>query len=63
MIRRILGIAHNIDFEWIEDPDRRAACERPALLLGRELVLNGAAYPSIRRVTDAARDFHARTDA
>ena len=31
MIRRILGIAHNIDFEWIENPDRRAACERPAL--------------------------------
>ena len=63
MIRRILGIAHNIDFEWIEDPDRRAACERPALLLGRELVVNAGTYPTIRRVTDAARDFHARTDA
>ena len=63
MIRRILGIAHNIDFEWIEDPDRRAACERPALLLGRELAVNAGAYPTIRRVTDAARDFHARTDA
>ena len=63
MIRRILGIAHNIDFEWIEDPDRRAACERPALLLGRELLVNAAAYPTIRAVTDAARDFHARAGA
>ena len=63
MIRRILGIAHNIDFEWIEDPDRRAACERPALLLGRELLLNTAAHPTIEAVTDAARDAQARTGA
>ena len=56
MIRRILGIAHNIDFEWIEDPDRRAGCERPALLLGRELLVNAAAYPTIQSVTDAARE-------
>ena len=63
MIRRILGIAHNIDFEWIEDPDRRAACERPALLLGRELLVNAAAYPTIRAVTDTAREFHARAGA
>ena len=63
MIRRLLGIAHNIDFEWIEDPDRRAACERPALLLGRELLVNGAAYPSIDAVTGAAQAFHTRADA
>ena len=55
MIRRLLGIAHNIDFDWIEDPDRRAACERPALLLGRELLTNAAAYPTIDAVTRAAR--------
>ena len=60
MIRRILGIAHNIDFEWIEDPDRRAACERPALLLGRELLVNAAAYPTIEAVTRAAQAFHAQ---
>ena len=63
MIRRILGLAHNIDFEWIDDPDRRAACERPALLLGRELLVNGAEYRTIRAVTDAAREFHARAGA
>jgi len=60
MIRRILGIAHNIDFEWIEEPDRRAACERPGLLLGRELLTNAAAYPEIAAVTRAARDIEAR---
>lgn len=60
MIRRLLGIAHNIDFEWIEDPDRRAACERPALLLGRELVANPAAYPAIEAVTRAAQALDAR---
>ena len=32
MIRRILGFAHNIDFEWIKDQDRRAAAETGALL-------------------------------
>ena len=63
MIRRLLGIAHNIDFEWIEDPDRRAACERPALLLGRELLVNAAAYRTIQAVTDAAQDFQARAGA
>ena len=63
MIRRILGIAHNIDFEWIEDPDRRAACERPALLLGRELLVNAASYSTIETVTDAARGFQDRAGA
>ena len=63
MIRRLLGLAHNIDFEWIEDPDRRAACERPALLLGRALLVNAAAYPTIDAVTRAAREFRARARA
>lgn len=36
--RRILGLAHNADFETIEDPNARAACETRALLLGRQLV-------------------------
>ena len=63
MIRRLLGIAHNIDFEWIEDPDRRAACERPALLLGRELLVNAESYSTIRSVTDAAQEFQARGGA
>ena len=38
--RRILGLAHNADFETIADPDRRAACERPALRFGRQIAVN-----------------------
>ncbi|HAO2892060.1 TPA: S-methyl-5-thioribose kinase, partial [Escherichia coli] len=35
--RRILGLAHNADFELIEDPDLRARCESKALKFGRHL--------------------------
>jgi 5-methylthioribose kinase len=55
MIRRILGLAHNIDLEWIEDKDVRATCEARALTLARDMMVNTAHYPSIRAVTDAAR--------
>jgi 5-methylthioribose kinase len=55
MIRRILGLAHNIDLEWIEDKDRRATCEARVLTLARDMMLNGAHYPTIGAVIDAAR--------
>lgn len=55
MIRRILGLAHNIDLEWIEDKDVRAACEARALTLARDMMVNTASYPSISTVTEAAR--------
>lgn len=55
IIRRILGLAHNIDLEWIPDKDRRATCEARALTLARDMMVNTASYPSIRSVTDAAR--------
>ncbi len=38
--RRILGLAHNADFETIADPERRASCESKALKLGRHLAVN-----------------------
>ena len=38
MHRRILGLAHNADFETIADTDRRAICEARALRLGRQLI-------------------------
>ena len=47
MVRRILGLAHVEDLESISDPDRRAACEKRALLLARHLVLNRAQIGSI----------------
>lgn len=40
MHRRILGLAHNAEFETIEDPDLRARCEAKALKLGRHLAVN-----------------------
>ena len=55
MIRRILGLAHNIDLEWIEDPGRRAACEMRALRLARQLIVDTASYRTIDSVVDAAR--------
>ncbi|MFI5016019.1 MAG: S-methyl-5-thioribose kinase [Hyphomicrobiales bacterium] len=55
IIRRILGLAHNIDFEWIEDKARRATCEARALRLARDLLVNTESFGSIRAVTDAAR--------
>jgi 5-methylthioribose kinase len=54
-IRRILGLAHNIDFEWIEPPARRATCEARALMLARQLMIHGDSFTSIASVTDAAR--------
>jgi len=54
-VRRILGLAHNIDFEWIGDQARRACCEARALRLGRELLVNTASFGSIGAVVEAAR--------
>lgn len=63
MIRRVLGLAHNIDLEWIENPDRRAACETRVLRLARDLMVNTAAYPTIGAVTSAARSVRSRLSA
>lgn len=59
MIRRILGLAHNIDLEWIADPDVRARAEARALTLARDLMVNTASYRSIGAVTAAARRIEA----
>ena len=40
MHRRILGLAHNADFETIADEAMRASCEAAALKFGRHLVVN-----------------------
>lgn len=53
--RRILGLAHNADFETIEDEDLRAACERPALEFGRHLVVNRRRIASLDEVHALAR--------
>ena len=56
MIRRIVGLAHNIDLEWIEDPEVRARCEARALTLAREMMVNPGAFPSIGDVAEAAAE-------
>lgn len=40
--RRILGLAHNADFETIEDADLKARCEAKALKFGRQIAVNRA---------------------
>ena len=56
IIRRILGLAHNIDFEWIEDPRRRAVCEARSLRLARAMMLDTPSFGSVGAVTKAARE-------
>jgi 5-methylthioribose kinase len=56
MIRRTLGLAHNIDMEAIADPDRRATCERRNLRLARELIVDSARFADIAAVTRRARE-------
>jgi 5-methylthioribose kinase len=53
MIRRILGFAHVIDFDWIEDAERRAACESGALALARLLLTHPQQFQSLSAVLDA----------
>ena len=40
MHRRLLSLAHNADFELIEDLDLKASLEARNLMMGRELILN-----------------------
>jgi 5-methylthioribose kinase len=55
MHRRILGLAHNADFERIGDEALRAACEARALAMGRQLMLGAGAIRGIGAATAMAR--------
>jgi len=52
--RRILGLAHNADFETIEDRDMRATCEAKALKFGRHIAVNRASIQGLRDVHGVA---------
>jgi 5-methylthioribose kinase len=54
-IRRIFGLAHNIDFELIEDPRTRAVSEARAVRLAHALMLETAEFRDITSVTAAAQ--------
>jgi len=60
MHRRILGLAHNIEFESIENEDLRSQCERPSLKLGRQLVVNRTRMPDMAMVLDLAREIEGK---
>ena len=55
MIRRILGLAHNADFERITDEPTRAACEARALALGTAVIHARAGLTGIPALLDLAR--------
>lgn len=53
MIRRIVGFAHVVDFDWIQDAALRANCEAGALALAHRLLTHPEQFRSIEDVTDA----------
>jgi 5-methylthioribose kinase len=55
IVRRILGLAHNIDFEWIENTRQRAVSEARSLRIARAMMVDAAKFPTIGSVTKAAR--------
>src|SRR4051812_36081825 len=55
IIRRILGLAHNIDFELIDDSKRRAICEARSLRLARGMMVDAAKFPTIGSITKTAQ--------
>ncbi|MCW3481673.1 S-methyl-5-thioribose kinase [Neisseriaceae bacterium JH1-16] len=55
IIRRVLGFAHNLEFESIADADLRAGLERQALALARRLLVEPGQFADIDGVIAAAR--------
>ena len=55
IIRRIVGFAHNADFETIQNPDLRALCEKRSLAFARELIVTPRNFPAIEAVIAGAR--------
>lgn len=53
IIRRTVGVAHNADFETIEDRETKAAIERKALKLAKVLILEAErAFPNIETLEE-----------
>lgn len=55
IVRRIVGFAHILDFESIDDPDLRSRLERRALAFARELIVTPQGFTGIENVLEAAR--------
>jgi 5-methylthioribose kinase len=59
MHRRCLSLAHNADFETIEDLGRRASLEARNLMMGRDLVLHSDNISSTADLVKLAHKFNA----
>jgi 5-methylthioribose kinase len=55
IIRRIVGFAHNKDFESIDNPDLRARLERRALSCARTLIVEAQGFSTMDSVLTHAR--------
>ena len=58
MHRRCLSLAHNADFESIENISLRATLEARNLLMGRELILNNNSIQSVGELSSMALEFN-----
>lgn len=54
-IRRVLGFAHNADFETIADPAKRAPLETKSIRLARQFLLEPASFRTAEDIVAAAR--------
>lgn len=55
LIRRTVGLAHVADLDSISDATKRAACQRKALKLGRELIMQRASLANIEQLIALVR--------
>lgn len=60
MHRRTLSLAHNADFEDIEDTQVRSRLEARNLAMGAELILRAGEFGSTASLLDLARQFNAK---
>jgi 5-methylthioribose kinase len=56
IIRRIVGFAHNLDFESIDDPALRGCLERRALALARKLIVTPENFNDVAAILREARE-------
>ena len=56
LTRRILGIAHNIDYEHIEDTQVRGMCEARGLELSHQLLTKPGNFKSIGDIVEKAKE-------
>jgi 5-methylthioribose kinase len=56
IIRRIVGFAHNLDFEGIDNPNLRSTLERRALAFARKLIVGTQDFDVMGDVLEGARN-------